>query len=121
MLNSSIANSDMPYKNHNDLLRRWTQDTTNRVRFVIQHFSGVEKLRHVLLSLQHIIDDDEHLATFFPTPPLLAFKQPPNLKQTIVLSKLPSLQDSIDHNTTQPCHGNFCKTCQNIDMDTTIP
>eukprot|EP00061_Rhincodon_typus_P011291 g36196.t1 len=31
-----------------------------------------------------------------------------------------SLQDNIDHNNIQACHGNFCKVCQIIDMDTTI-
>eukprot|EP00061_Rhincodon_typus_P003619 g20533.t1 len=114
MLNSSIASSNMSQqKEHN---ARRLQDTTNRVPFIIQYFPGAEKLRHVLCSLQHIINDDEHLAKTIPTSPLPAFKQPPNLKQIIVRSKLPSLQD-IDHNTTQPCHGNLCKTCQIIDMD----
>eukprot|EP00061_Rhincodon_typus_P005784 g25719.t1 len=92
----------------------------DRIPFSIQYFLGAEKLCHVLRSLQHIIDDNEHLTTIFPTPPLLTFKQPPNLKQTIVRSKLPSLQDNIDHNTTQPCRGNVCKTCQIIDMVTTF-
>eukprot|EP00061_Rhincodon_typus_P009592 g33220.t1 len=68
------------------------------------YFPGAEKLYHVLRSLQHIIDDDEHLTKIFPTPPLLIFKQLPNLKQTIVRSKLPSFQDNIDHNTIQPRH-----------------
>eukprot|EP00061_Rhincodon_typus_P007062 g28352.t1 len=90
---------------------------TDRVLFVVQYFPGVEKLHHVLRSLQHIFDDDEYLTTMFPTPPLLAFKQPPNLKQTIVRSNLPSLQNDIGHNTTQPCHGNLCNTRQIIDMD----
>eukprot|EP00061_Rhincodon_typus_P005892 g25956.t1 len=93
---------------------------TDGVPFVIQYFPGAEKLRHVLCSLQHIINDDEHLTKIFPTPPLLAFKQPPNLKQTIVCCKLPNLQDNINHYTTQPCHGNLCKTCQIIGMGTTI-
>eukprot|EP00061_Rhincodon_typus_P013021 g39124.t1 len=93
---------------------------SDRVPFVVQYFPGAEKLRHVLRSLQHIIDDDEHLTKVIRTPPILAFKQRPNLKQTIVHSKLPSLQDNIDHNTTQPCHGNLCKTCQIIDKNTTI-
>eukprot|EP00061_Rhincodon_typus_P003441 g20084.t1 len=92
----------------------------DRVPFVVQYFPGAEKLRHVLRSLQHIIDDDEHLARIFPMTPLLAFKQLPNLIQTIVHNKLPSCQDNIDHNTIQLCHGNFCKTCQIIDMDSTI-
>eukprot|EP00061_Rhincodon_typus_P017819 g46692.t1 len=40
-------------RNHIDLLRRQTRDRTDRVPFVIQYFLGVEKLRHVLRSLQH--------------------------------------------------------------------
>eukprot|EP00061_Rhincodon_typus_P014108 g40929.t1 len=105
-------------KNRNDLLRR--RDMTDSVPFVVQYFPGVEKLRHILRSLQHVFDDNEHLAKIFPTPPLLTFKQPPNIKQAIVCSKLPSLQGNIDHNTIQPCHGNLCKTHQIIDMDITI-
>eukprot|EP00061_Rhincodon_typus_P006060 g26291.t1 len=93
---------------------------TPGVPFVVQYFLGAERLHHVLRSLQHAIDDNEHLTKIIPTPPLLAFKQPPNLKQTIIHGKLPSLQDNIDHNTIQPCHGNLRKTCQIIDMDTNI-
>ncbi|XP_067849122.1 uncharacterized protein [Heptranchias perlo] len=61
-------------KNRIDLLRKQTRDATNRVPFVVQYFPGAEKLHHVLRSLQHVIDDDEHLAMAIPTPPLLAFK-----------------------------------------------
>eukprot|EP00061_Rhincodon_typus_P006214 g26611.t1 len=104
----------------NDLLRRQTRDTTDRVPFVVQYFPGAETLRHVLRSLQHIIDDDEHFTKIFSTPTLFTFKQPSKLKKTIVHSKPPSLQDNVDHNTIQPCHGNLCKTCQIFDMDTTV-
>ncbi|XP_067831053.1 cytochrome P450 2C31-like isoform X3 [Heptranchias perlo] len=55
-----------------------------------------------------------------PSPHLHYFKQPPNLKQTIICSKLPSFQENSIHDITQPCHGNLCKTCQIIDTDTTI-
>eukprot|EP00061_Rhincodon_typus_P005537 g25162.t1 len=91
---------------------------SDRVHFAVKYFPGAEKLRHVLHSLQQ--DDNEHLAKIFPMPSLLTFKQTPNLKQTIVHSKLPSLQDNIDYNTIQPYHDNLCKTCQIIDMDMTI-
>eukprot|EP00061_Rhincodon_typus_P009467 g33005.t1 len=100
-------------RNCNNLLRRKTQGTTDRVPFVIQYFPGAERLRHVLHSLQYVINDNQHLTKIFPTPWLLTFKQPPNLKQTIVHS----LRDNNDHNATQPC--NLCKTCQIIDMDPT--
>eukprot|EP00061_Rhincodon_typus_P011460 g36485.t1 len=91
-----------------------------KVPLVVQYFPGAKKLRHVLHSLQHIINDYEHLPKIFAMPPLLAFKQPPNLKRTIVRNKLPSLQDNVDHNTIRPYHGNLCKTHQIFDMDTTI-
>ncbi|XP_078084813.1 uncharacterized protein LOC144503794 [Mustelus asterias] len=107
-------------KNRTDLLRRQTRDMVDRVPFVVQYFPGVEKLRHLLRNLQHVIDEDEHLAKAIPTPPLLAFKQPRNLKQTIVHSKLPSLQENSDHDTTQPCHSNLCKTCRIINTDAII-
>eukprot|EP00061_Rhincodon_typus_P015298 g42900.t1 len=54
-------------KNCNNLFRRQTWYTTNRVPFVVQYFPGVEKLHHVLRSLQHIIYDNEHLIKIFPT------------------------------------------------------
>eukprot|EP00061_Rhincodon_typus_P016330 g44493.t1 len=92
---------------------------TDRAPFVVQYFPGVEKLHHVLHSLQGDIDDNEHVTKIVLTPPLLIFKQPPNLKQTVTRSKLASLQDNVDHNIIQPCHGILCKTCH-IDMDTTI-
>ncbi|XP_060706933.1 uncharacterized protein LOC132832794 [Hemiscyllium ocellatum] len=75
-------------RNRNDLLRRQTCAATNRVPLVVQYFPGVEKLRHVLRDLQHIINEDEHLSKTLPTPPLLALKQPPNLKQIIVRSRV---------------------------------
>ncbi|GCC42747.1 hypothetical protein chiPu_0026652, partial [Chiloscyllium punctatum] len=103
-------------RNRNDLLRRQTRAATDKVPFVVQHFTGAEKLRYVFRDLQRIMNEDKHLAKTFPTPPQLAFKQPPNLKQIIVRSKLPSFQ----HNSTQPCHGRHCKTCQSVGMDATI-
>eukprot|EP00061_Rhincodon_typus_P005956 g26089.t1 len=77
---------------------------TDRVPFVVQCFPGVGKLCHVLRSLQYVIDDNEHLTKIIPRPPILTFKQSPKLIQTIVRSKLPSLQVNINHNTSQPCH-----------------
>eukprot|EP00061_Rhincodon_typus_P008528 g31221.t1 len=93
---------------------------TNRVPFVIQYLPGVQQLCHVLRSLQHAINDNEHLIKIFPTPLLFTFKQVPNLEQALARSKLPSLRDNINRNTIPPCHGKLCKTCQVIDMDTTI-
>eukprot|EP00061_Rhincodon_typus_P015402 g43054.t1 len=101
MLNSSIASSDGPQ------CKTATTFSEDRHRtrlieypFVIQYFPGVGRLHHVLRSLQHIINDNEHLAKIIPMLPLLAFKQPPNLKQTIVPANYPAFRTSttIPHN-----------------------
>eukprot|EP00061_Rhincodon_typus_P015963 g43926.t1 len=52
-------------KTCNNLLTRQTQDTTDKVSFVVRYFPGVEKLCHVLHSLQHIIDGIEHFANTY--------------------------------------------------------
>eukprot|EP00061_Rhincodon_typus_P012719 g38626.t1 len=130
-------------KNRNNLLRRQTWDTTERVPFVIQYFTGAEKLGYVLHSLQHVIDDGEHLIRAMPTPPILLFKQPHDQKDVDALEMLQKrftrmlpgilavkqvwldwqtiqLQENRDYNTAQLCHGNLCKACQINDMDSTI-
>eukprot|EP00061_Rhincodon_typus_P004318 g22286.t1 len=120
MLNSSIASSCVPQRKTIMASSEGTRDTSDRVPFVIQYFPGAEKLHHVLRTLQHIIDDNEHLTKIIPMPPLRAFKQPPNLKQTIVCRKRHSLQENSNHNTIQPCHASLCKTRQIFKMNTTI-
>eukprot|EP00061_Rhincodon_typus_P017993 g46959.t1 len=117
---AQLINRQFQHATAKNFLRRQTLDKTDRVSFVIRYIPGAEKLCHVLRSLQHLIDDNEHLSKIFLMPLLLAFNQPPNFKHPIVRSKLPSLQDNIDHNIIQTCYGNLCKTCQIIDMDTTI-
>eukprot|EP00061_Rhincodon_typus_P015086 g42563.t1 len=107
----------------NDIFIFWIHedtDVTDTVPFVVQYFPREEKLRHVVRSFQHVIGDDEYLARATCTLLFLTIKELPNLKQATVHSKLPSLQENSDHNTTQPCHGHLCETCQTIDMDTTI-
>eukprot|EP00061_Rhincodon_typus_P009287 g32675.t1 len=61
-------------KNRNNLLRRQTQDMTDRVPFVIQYLVRAERLHHALHSLQHVIDNNEHLTKISALPPLLTFK-----------------------------------------------
>ncbi|XP_078054023.1 uncharacterized protein LOC144479231 [Mustelus asterias] len=91
-----------------------------QVLFIIQYFLGAKELQHLLRNLQHVIDEADHLTNAIPIPPLLVFKQPHNIKQTFVRSKLPNLQENSDHDITQPCHSNLCKTCRIVDTDTII-
>eukprot|EP00061_Rhincodon_typus_P004780 g23419.t1 len=107
-------------KNRNDLLRR--QPQKRLIGYPSSSSTSLERRSYAMFfaafnTLSMTMSTSPRSS---PTPPLLAFKKPPNLKQTTVRSKLPSLQDNIDHNSIQARHGNLCKTCQIMDMDTTI-
>eukprot|EP00061_Rhincodon_typus_P015534 g43259.t1 len=94
-------------------------DTGHNQEYPSLFSTSLERRNYVTFFAAFNVIDDKHLAKIISTPPILAFKQPPKLKQTILCSKLHSLQD-IDHNTTQLCHGNLYKTCQIVNVDTTI-
>eukprot|EP00061_Rhincodon_typus_P003673 g20683.t1 len=79
-------------KNCIGLFRRQAQDTSIRVPFVIQYFPGAEKLRHALHSLQHIIDDDEHLTKIFPMPSLLPPNNCQNLNRPVFAANYPAFR-----------------------------
>ena len=93
---------------------------SERVPYVVQHFPSADNLRKVLRSLQHLLDDDTRLREVFPQRPILAIRQPPNLKQTLVRSKLPEMGTVAAGPTTVPCNSSRgCKTCNMIDRNDT--
>ena len=89
---------------------------SERVPFVTQYFPGAEKLQRELTRLDHLISNDTYLSDIFPTPPFVAFRQPPNLKSKLVHSQLP--HPSADAIT--PCNAPRCATCATICTDTNI-
>jgi len=100
------------------LTRNNRTDSEPRVPLVVTYFPGADKLRTTLRPTQHLIDNDPYLRRVLPLPPLLAIRQPQNLKQTLVRSKLPSLTPT--QNGTQPCNKPRCLTCPLIDTNTTV-
>eukprot|EP00061_Rhincodon_typus_P008087 g30391.t1 len=86
-------------KNRNNLLRRQTQDTTDRVPWIVQYFPGAEKLHHVFCGLQHVTDDNEHL-----TKSILCLHSSPSnnhqtLERPLFAAKYPAFKISL---TTTP-------------------
>ncbi|OCT97092.1 hypothetical protein XELAEV_18009315mg [Xenopus laevis] len=68
----------------------------------------LKALRKIARELQGKLEKDNRLHIIFPDPPLLAFRQPPNLRKLIIRSSL-----SGDHGT-HPCGRKRCKTCPHI-------
>ena len=106
-------------KNRTDLLRRQTRDTVDRVPFVIQYFPGAEKLRNLLRSVQHVIDEDEHLAKAIPHPHFLPSNNCTTSNRPLSAANYPAFRSTVT-TTTQPCHSNLCKMCRIIDTDAII-
>ena len=67
---------------------------------------------------QRYLSTDDYLRTVYPKQPLLAIKQPPNLKQQLVRSKLKP--QAGEQNCVEPCHKRSCETCEIICTDTTF-
>lgn len=106
-------------KNREELLNRTIRtETKPRTPFVTTYFPGADQLRKTLRQTQHLIDSDPYLSEVLPQPPLLAIRQPPNLKRTLIRSKLP--EPSPTQHGTRSCQKTRCRTCQLIDESTTV-
>ncbi|CAJ0941151.1 unnamed protein product [Ranitomeya imitator] len=91
----------------NHLLHYKTKEENNRVPLVVTYNPNLEVLRGAARKLQPLLQKDARLQSIFPDPPLLCFRQPPNLRSIIVKSSLSSLTAA----GTFPCNQKKCKTC----------
>ncbi|XP_073406721.1 uncharacterized protein [Dendrobates tinctorius] len=91
----------------NHLLHYKAKEENNRVPLVVTYNPNLEVLRGAARKLQPLLQKDARLKSIFPDPPLLCFRQPPNLRSIIVRSSLSSPTAA----GTFPCNQKKCKTC----------
>ena len=71
--------------NRNDLLEYNEEKQTNkRVLLVLTYHPPLEKISGIVRHHWKEIDKSETLATLFPEPPVVAFRRPKNIKDTLV-------------------------------------
>ncbi|OCT76179.1 hypothetical protein XELAEV_18031371mg [Xenopus laevis] len=92
------------------LLQYKQKPEINWVSLVVTYNPQLRTLRKIARDLQGTLHKGERLKSIFSDPPLLAFRQPPNLKSLITRSAL--LQPT--KNGTYPCGKKQCKTCPHI-------
>ena len=108
-------------KDRNDLLARVNGRTSSdRTPLIVTYHPHLNKLRNITRDLQHIFDEDPILSCIFPEPPILAFRQPPNLKNMLVRSRLSFVGEDDLRGSIQPCGHARCKTCPIICRDVSI-
>ena len=74
-------------------------------------------INKIIKNLQPLLNKDPHLNQIFSTPPLISYRQPPNLKLLLTSASLPN-----EHfiTGTFPCKSSKCHLCPNINTNPTI-
>ena len=89
------------------LLQYNNKPSGDRIPLVTTYNPRATILRKIAKDLQPILEEDTATHTLFPNLPIIAFRQPPNLKNLLVKSKLTPDPPS----GTFPCNKSLCKTC----------
>ncbi|XP_068096634.1 uncharacterized protein [Hyperolius riggenbachi] len=97
-------------KSREELLKYTPKTENNRIPIVVTYNPKLKTLRKILKALQPILHKDKRLKDVFPDLPLLAFRQPPNLRQMIIRSALSTPETP----GTLPCNNTRCETCPYI-------
>lgn len=113
-INNSI-NTALKTRRENPL--QYTEKkTNNQVPLVTTYNPALEGIKKIIKDLQPIITEDETLKGIFQQPPLLAFRQPPNLRHKLISRKLHSDYE-VTNNGSKPCNK---KTLQTMQPDQSI-
>ncbi|OCU01639.1 hypothetical protein XELAEV_18007431mg [Xenopus laevis] len=84
----------------------------NWVPLVVTYNPQLKTLKKIARYLQGTLHKDEWIKSIFPDPPLLAFRQPSNVKKTY--NKKCPITAVPTKNGTYPCGKRQCKTCRHI-------
>lgn len=102
-----------------NLLQYTEKKTNNRVPLVTTYNPALEGIKKIIKDLQPIITEDETLKGIFQQPPLLAFRQPPNLRHKLISRKLHSDYE-VTNNGSKPCNKKRCKLCNQINLSKSV-
>ena len=107
--------------NRHDLLTYKTKTANKRIPLVFEFHPLIPSLARTLKQSFASLKDDPTLSDLFTDPPLLALRQPPNLRRLIAPSQLPTSDEATRGNTC--CNKQRCQICRHINTGdrVTIP
>ena len=99
------------------LLKYQTKSKSDCTPLVLTYHPHLRPINKIVKNLQPLLYKDPHLNQIFSTPPLISYRQPPNLKLLLTSASLPN-----KHFITGifPCKSSKCHLCPNINTDPTI-
>ena len=99
------------------LLKYQTKSKSDRTPLVLTYHPHLRPINKIVKNLQHLLNKDQHFSKIFSTPPLISYRQPPNLKLLLTSASLPN-ENFITG--TFPCKSSKCHLCPNINTNPTI-
>ena len=99
------------------LLKYQTKSISDRTPLVLTYHPHLRLINKIFKKLQPLLNKDPHLNQIFSAPPLISYRQPPNLKLLFTSASLPN-----EHfiTGTFPCKSLKCHLCPNINTNPTI-
>ena len=104
--------------NRQDLLSYKTRTPNTRIPMVLKYHPLISNLASTLKQSFVSLKDDPSLSGIFSEPPLLALRQPPNLRRLLTSSKLLT-SDNISKGNTR-CNKRRCQICKHITTEERI-
>ncbi|XP_074642873.1 uncharacterized protein LOC141900033 [Tubulanus polymorphus] len=96
-----------------------TLEETERIPIAVTYSPHLRRIQRIISDLQPIIEEDDHLRDILPLRPVIAYRQPANLRKLLISSKLSTEEDS-DNNYTRPCNKSRCQLCPLINSSPTV-
>ena len=101
-----------------DLLTYNSKKSSDRIPLVLEHHPLVHSLARTIKQDFALLKGDSSLPATFSKPPLLALRQPPNLRQLLTSSKLPPFSKLPPGNKS--CNKPRCQVCDHISQGSPI-
>jgi hypothetical protein len=89
--------------NRNDLLEYKEKKINKRVPLVLTYHPSLEKIAGIVRHHWKEIEKNETLAKLFPEPPVVAFRQPKSIKDTLVRAAVSRPSSTVGQ--CKPCGG----------------
>ena len=99
------------------LLKYQTKLESYRTPLVLTYHPYLRPINKIVKNLQPLLNKDPYLNQIFPAPPLISYRQPPNLKLLLTSA---SLLNERFITGTFPCNSPKCHLCPNKNTNPTI-
>ena len=99
------------------LLKYQTKSESDRTPLVLTYHFYLRPINKIVKNLQPLLNKDPHLNQIFSQPPLISYRQPPNLKLLFTSASLPNKSFITG---TFRCKSSKCHLCPNINTNPTI-